>query len=812
MKKAGKVLIWFFGVLIGLYFILLALVEINQERIINLLKAQLKESVQGEIAVGKIHFTLFYNLPDASLEISDFAFKGPQNEIYNKEFLKVKKVFISIQIYKLLQNEINLKKLSLEDAEVFIFKTKSGFSNIDIFKSKADSSLVQTENIDPLLFHLESIKINNTKIIYSDSLEGKFIGLTLVKTSNEVHSKGNSIGIHLSGNINFLGLTFKEENGTFLKNKNTQVDLNLRYLSDKRWIEVDSSSVELQTGIVGIKGLLKLGKPLWHSLQFWSNSIAAQEGIGVLAENIKVKLNRFNLNGLVSTQVSIEGYSLPGIQPKVKIEFACKDAAAITNKQVALEHINLKGLFTNHQDDSIATGAENTNLKITVLKAELHGIPIQAAINVRNFIDPDLSISFHLKGKLDGFNKHLDSSNFYIKQGQVESNFTYEGKLKEYESESVYTLRGKLKGVFKIKDGLLYWARKDLDISKINCDIQFNEKEFNLHSLAFLMGKDGIQIKGKIVDFIPFFTEPKSKAFISLNIVADKINLENFIRRQKSKKSASEKLKSKKRLYELLKKMNEKLSYQISIQANWVQKGTFLAKNLKAKLVLEKDKIALKTVAMQFAKGTFKLQAEIAQLDKDWSPVWVKANFNKVNIQEFLKAFNSFGMKTLTHENISGKLSLLVNLNSKINHQLNPVNQFLRGDSKLKIYDGKLINFAPIMDHGDLVFTKRDFKNIEFAEIQAHLKTSGTESEIDRAEISTNVIRFFVEGRHSLKDSTNILVQVPLANLKKHTKNLKPENIGLDAKMGASVFLRIKQDASGKLKINYVPFPKKKKD
>jgi hypothetical protein len=105
-----------------------------------------------------------------------------------------------------------------------------------------------------------------------------------------------------------------------------------------------------------------------------------------------------------------------------------------------------------------------------------------------------------------------------------------------------------------------------------------------------------------------------------------------------------------------------------------------------------------------------------------------------------------------------------------------------------------------------MIFSKRDFKNIDFAEIKAQIHTIGTESDIKRMEISSNVIHLFIEGRHSLKNNTDILVQVPLSNLKKYQKDIKPANTGTNKKQGASIFLRLKTNEEGKLKVSYQPF------
>ena len=103
-------------------------------------------------------------------------------------------------------------------------------------------------------------------------------------------------------------------------------------------------------------------------------------------------------------------------------------------------------------------------------------------------------------------------------------------------------------------------------------------------------------------------------------------------------------------------------------------------------------------------------------------------------------------------------------------------------------------------------FTNRDFKNISFAEINAELSTAGVETEIKRMEISSSVLRLFIEGHYSLYDKTNIFLQVPLSNLMRKSRLLKPENIGTDTRLGPCVNFNIKTDKEGKLKLSLAPW------
>ena len=78
-------------------------------------------------------------------------------------------------------------------------------------------------------------------------------------------------------------------------------------------------------------------------------------------------------------------------------------------------------------------------------------------------------------------------------------------------------------------------------------------------------------------------------------------------------------------------------------------------------------------------------------------------------------------------------------------------------------------------------------------------------------EVESTVVTMFIEGRYDLKDSSDLSIQIPLSNLKKRDQDIPPENVGVDSKVGPSVYLRVKPDKTGKNTISYDPFKKFRK-
>ena len=100
------------------------------------------------------------------------------------------------------------------------------------------------------------------------------------------------------------------------------------------------------------------------------------------------------------------------------------------------------------------------------------------------------------------------------------------------------------------------------------------------------------------------------------------------------------------------------------------------------------------------------------------------------------------------------------------------------GDLDFSIKNGKLLNFEPLQNMSNFLFKKRDFNNVQFGEIRSHMTIRGTEIDIRKMEIESSVLRLFLEGRYSLKDHTDLEVQVPLSNLKKRDKRLRAGECG----------------------------------
>lgn len=159
-------------------------------------------------------------------------------------------------------------------------------------------------------------------------------------------------------------------------------------------------------------------------------------------------------------------------------------------------------------------------------------------------------------------------------------------------------------------------------------------------------------------------------------------------------------------------------------------------------------------------------------------------------------------MESLTAKNISGNFSADINLTSLLdanNDLYKPAN---KGYIDFSLKHGRLENFKPLMEIDNNFLQKRNLTDVSFAELRDRLDLKGNDVYMHRMEIRSTAVNMFVEGIYSFANNTDLSIQIPLHGQKKDQHEV-PQNRGVNAKTGISIFLRAKDDKDGKLKINY---------
>ncbi len=803
----SRLLRWFFY-LLGFFLLLIAIgyaaAQYYKPKILETLNRELKNSINGDFQIGKLDFTIFEQFPNFSIALSDIYLRGPKYDQFHRDFFKADKIYIHVKLLHLLGGAVDLKSIAIKNGSIFIFRTAGDYTNLEVFKKSNSKAPEATDN--SLSLGLEKILFENTRVRYVDSLKRKSFDVKFVNAAIDIVQSDSSGRFLLDGKLWFGGLIFNEKKGGYVSDTPAQAKLDLEFIPMRQRLIIHPSELQFIKSTVQLSGRFDLTAPGVFALSIASNEFDYREGLTLLTKALSEKLSRYQFVAPVALSLNLVGTLAPGEEPKIDLDFSTKDNH-FTNRKIEIQNLAFTGSFTNHVDSAKRFDDANSRLQLNKLSGRISDVPVEAQIVITNLTKPQLTLESHSRLDLFDLNRETDTVRMKFISGVIAADIHYEGPLKEYLDSIRTSYEGKLKGNVILTNGSIDLRSQQKRFDQINLQIRFTEKQMDLDKINFRVNGNPVQSSGNVVGFIPFFLVPEKKGFVKLSVYSSRLDLATLIRK-KSKSSPAASKQSKKRISGFLDVLNDKMDFDLDLRVDEMVNGPFKASQLSGKINLSKDQFFAYPLKLKFADGTVLLSLKMSDLDKPINPVMLIADVKEADIKKFFSSFNNFSQSTIKSDHLSGKIGAHVQFNAQVDDQFSILKPSMTGEVYFKIKDGKLTDFEPLQKMSNFLLKKRDFTEVQFAEINCLFRLSGPMLDISRMEVESSVLTLFLEGRYSLADSTDLSIQVPLSNLKRRDKAYKPENVGVDAKVGPSVFLRAYKNREGKIVIKYDPFKK----
>ncbi len=812
IRKLLKSVAFTLGLLILLVMSVLAVAYWNRDALLSKVTRELNNNIEGKLEVRSINFTFLHDFPNFSLSLEDVTLHDNRFDKPGQEILSAEKVIVDVEFYPLLRKELIISSIELEDADILLFRTVGGETNSDILKKKSDTVRTSIRNPNTTTtLSVDQIDFTNVSMVYVDSTRKKLMRFNFVKTENSLVESDSGFDINMSGKIHFDSLYFNPNSGSYLRNQDASVNLYTHLNTRTKTLEIfPTSNVLFQKNNISLSGNFHIIKGGAFTLQFNTINADPNKLQALLNKKLQTTLSKFTFAGLTTLSALLNGKSIPGNVPDVDLMFSTTKAN-LHYGSLDFSSVALDGSFTNHVDSLKARDNSNSKIIVSTFKGRMEKIPVEGSISFTKLADPVIDLTFVSKLSFKDVNAHLDNDRFVLDKGNFTSRVAYKGKLSEYLDPTRTRYNGKLNGSIVATDGALYYKPKKIQFNKVQFNGTFTENVFEIKNLALELNGSPIALNGTVKDFIPFFIQPQNKAVVDLTVRSPNLDLTPLTTpREAKRKSKSQNEKNRKRMTELLDLVYDRLVFDIDLKVKELIFRKFKAHNINGRVKMNNQRLEANPISMDLAGGSMRLNFSMDNVFDRITPMAMTARINNADIKELFLNFNHFHQKTIHADNLRGKISADVKFNANVDDTYNLITPSMRGTLNCKIVDGGIVNFEPMENMSNFLLKKRDFSDVEFAELNSKFSIAGTDMDISRMEIQSTVLSFFVEGRYSFTDSTSLSVQIPLSNLKKRDKNFKPKNIGTHAKAGPSVFLHVyrDKDINSKIKIDYDPFKK----
>lgn len=767
----------------------------NKTEIIAKINTKINENINGKFHIGDFHYKFLTGFPNFTLALKNVELKDNQWATHQHTLLKATEIEARLNVWSLLQNEINIHKILINDADIYVYKAEDGYSNADIFKPKKKKS---PENKSDRETTIDQIDLNNVHFILDNRLGHKLFDFDVASLKTKVDYDGDNWQTDVFLDTQIKSLAFNTVHGSFAKEKELKGTFNVAYSAQKERIDVVTRDLKIGTDSFDIIAFFNLAK---GNALFGINigtTILWQNASNVLSANISSKLNRFNLSKPIDVNCDIKGDFNAEGDPRIVVQAIIKDNE-LSIPDGLIKKCHFKGIFTNNFKPKDGYNDANSAIILTQFAGEYENIPLtipQLAIN--NLEKPVATGNVSSDFDVERLNQISNDKWIQFSAGHAKANLKF-----QFDIVDLYITKPRFIGKIDVDDASFHYIPKNVHAVKTNIHLDFTEKALLIKQITYKHLKNTILIEGKIDNFLNLYYDAPEKMIVNWKIYSPYIDLKQFlgVLATSQKTKATAKTHKRTTISNQIRTAIDKCAVVIDIKADKISYNKLTATNTIATVQMIDSKLVIKNGSLQTSGGSITFNSEVQPSGKNFA-FSSNAQVNRVDIASFLRSFNNFGVKSFSPNNIKGKLSSQANVTGFINSNGELITNSMHGNLAFNVNQGALLNFEPIVKIGKFAFPFRDVENITFSDLSGKLKLRGEQIDVNNFTISSSVLNLDAEGIYSFGRGTNLALTIPLRNSKNDIKlATKAER---DAVRDRGIVLHlIALDDEGKMKIKW---------
>jgi hypothetical protein len=792
LKYFLKGIVLLAGLLLILYIALFIYVSIHKKSIIKQVTDEIGKKIDGTVSIGDVELSFFSTFPNASVLLKKVTITDSLFVKHHHTFFRGEEIFATLSIGQILKKKFPVNGLKILNAAVYLYTDSTGYTNKYLFKSKRDSTSDDKQSSESN--ELRSIVLKSVNVVIDDRGKGKLHDISVNNLRLKLNQENESLLIDTKADLQIHNLAFNTERGSFLKEKSLEGNFDLRFNKKSGQLQFENIDIKISKQPFILSGKFDLtGNDPKFTLNIGARKVLYDFAKKLLPPKVDSSLSIVDLDKKFDAEALISG-PLKGGQPLILISWKVENSNLIT-PFLTFDDATFGGHFTNEADKGLPHTDANSQIALDHFSAKWNGLPVTSNnIDILNLTQPLLTCDLQSSFSLSDLNGILGSDAIELRSGTGTIDLTYKGPFKRNTQSNSF-----VNGDVSFHDGTVLYTPRNVEMKNVNGKLIFKNSDVLVESLQCVVFNNKIVMNGTAKNLLTLMNSQPNKASINWNIYSPSLNLGSFIYLLKSPKKVSSN-SQKAKLGKISGKIDEVLDQgiiNVVLKADKLQYKKFNASNAVADITLLQDRYVINKLSMTQGDGSMNMSGSLVNRKSDFHEGTVTATLSNVDVSKLFSAFNNFGQNGIEAQNISGKLSANINATLGLNDDGKAYPGSVAGLVDFSLKNGSLINFEPIKKLQDVIFTRRDFANIQFAELKDRLEIRNEEIKINRMEIESSVLSLFVEGVYSLKGNTDISIQVPLSNLKKRDSAYKPENLGLDKNSGASVFIRARPGSDG---------------
>lgn len=781
-----------------IYIGLAAYVHFNKKKLLATVTEKLNKNLNGKMTIESMDPTFLKGFPGVSLSLRNVILRDSLWRNHQHNLIEAKDFDVAVNIIGLLKGTIDIEKLGINNATIYLYTDSNGYTNTAVFKKKKQQK--KSKEGGSSAAEIGKITLNNVNFVVDNKKGHKLFQFVVdeLKAKVDYHLLG---GWEADIKLKTLAksLAFNTRKGSFIKDKLLEGPFKISYNDENGVVEVAPNKLNIGTDPFIIGAKFDTGK---ENTEFTINieapEILWRNASGLLAPNISSKLNMFNLDRPIHAKCRLKGNMGAGGEPEIYVEAFIKNNVLTTPGGV-IDSCNFNGIFTNNHLNGRGFTDSNSVIKLYNFIGSYKEIPfsIDTAL-IENLERPIARGIFKSRFDITKLNKAIGTETLKFTKGTANVNLAYAADIVDFK-----LTKPLVSGDIDIKGADISYVPRKLNFTNTAILLNFTNNDLFIQNIRLQSGKSVVFMDGTIRNFLNLYYTAPEKILLNWKIRSPQIHLGEFMGFLGSRKPAPKARKKnnhKTSFSEDLNEVFEKSNVNMHLSVDRVYYNRFLATNATAELLLSEAGIAIKNASVKHAGGALKLNGNITQR-AGLNRFTVNTVLSNVDIKNFFYSFSNFGLTSLTSRNLKGYLFAKTNISGGITDHGKLVANSLNGSVAFDLKKGALLNFDPIISVGKFAFPFRDLNNITFTNLNGKFDVRGQKITINPMQINTSLLNMDVAGVYSMGKGTNIAVDVPLRNPKKDADITDKEEKKARRMKGIVLHLLATDGEDGKIKI-----------
>ncbi len=202
--------------------------------------------------------------------------------------------------------------------------------------------------------------------------------------------------------------------------------------------------------------------------------------------------------------------------------------------------------------------------------------------------------------------------------------------------------------------------------------------------------------------------------------------------------------------------------FKVNVDIGRLKYNKLWVKNIRAGLRMQEDKyIHLDTIAMQIADGTLAMKGYLNGNDPDKIYFNSIIKINNLDLEHTMIKLDHFGQDITINKNIRGKLNGTIKSHLRIHPDFVPVINDSKAELDVEIYNGSLIDFAPMQAMAGY-FKDKNLRLVRFDTLKNVLTLKDSELNIPSMNINSSLGFIEVSGKQSLNLNMEYYMRIPM--------------------------------------------------